>query len=60
MILIELEFFRQFAIYGRPELIFVYFYCHWSLLVLRKGNGVDSFLHGRYVVMQGVPLSIVV
>ena len=28
-------------------------YPHWSLLVLRNGNGTDSFLHSREGVTQG-------
>ena len=35
------------------------FYCHWSLLVLRNGNGVDSFLHSSKGVMQGEPLAMI-
>ena len=36
------------------------FYCHWSLLVLRDGYGVASFLHSREGVTEGGGLDIIV
>ena len=32
------------------------FCCHWSLLILKNGNGMVSFLHSRKGVTQGYPL----
>ena len=34
-------------------------YCHWSLLVLRNGNGTAIILHSREGVMQGDPLALI-
>ena len=34
-------------------------YCHWSLLVLKNGNGTASFLHSKESVTQGDPLVII-
>ena len=34
-------------------------YPHWSLLVLRNGNGTDSFLHSRESVTQGYSLATI-
>ena len=33
--------------------------CHLSLIVLRNGNGADSFLHSRESMNQGYPLAMV-
>ena len=35
-------------------------YRHWSLLVLREGNGMAIFLHSNESVTQGGPLAITV
>ena len=35
------------------------FYYHWSLLILRNGNGTGSFLHSREGMTQGDPLAMV-
>ena len=35
-------------------------YCHWSLLVLRNGNGTDSILYSREDVKQRDPIVIIV
>ena len=34
-------------------------YCHWSLLVLRNGNGMDCFMHSKEGVTQGDPLAMI-
>ena len=33
-------------------------YCHHSLLMLRKGDGTTNIIHSREVVAQGYPLAI--
>ena len=53
--IIKSECCRRFAIYGHPELIFLYSYCHWSFIVLHNGNGKVSFPHSREGMTQGDP-----
>ena len=35
------------------------FYRHWSLIVLRNGNGVASFLYSKEGVTQGGPIAMI-
>ena len=38
---------------------FFNYYCHWSSLVLRNGNGMESFMHSKEGVTQGDHLAMI-